>query len=119
MEVVVLYVAVAAAPAAAMVALERVLRWWCRGGGGRATTPSGRSLEQLAADLRRLDAEQRTLTCTGAPVPGMRMRAVSLAYDDTLRACCRAVGIAEPPTPLSSIDRLQTEAELAMHGLSW
>jgi hypothetical protein len=114
-----LYVAVAAAPAVAMVALERALRWWCQGGGGRSTAPAGRSLEQLAADLRRLDAEQRTLTCTGAPVPGVRMRAVSLAYDDTLVACCRAVGVSEPPTPLTTLDRLQTEAELAMHGLSW
>ena len=45
---------------------------------------------------------------------------MSLAYDETLRACCLSLGLDEPaPSPLSAIDRLQTEAELSQHGLVW
>ena len=45
---------------------------------------------------------------------------VGMAYDDTLRACCRAVGLEAPErSPLSSIHRLQTEAALAQAGVTW
>ena len=45
---------------------------------------------------------------------------MSLAYDETLRACCHSLGLDEPaPSPLSAIDRLQTEADLSQHGLVW
>jgi hypothetical protein len=80
---------------------------------------TGPGLERLTADLRRLDAEHRRVALSDLPGQGARLRALSLAYDDTLRDCCRALGLEEPSTPLSALDRLQTEAALAQHGVQW
>ena len=85
-----------------------------------STQPSGRPLERLMADLRRLEDDYRRIEASDLPGRGARMRTVSLAYDDTLRACCRAVGLPEPAsTPLSPLARLETEAALAQRGLTW
>jgi hypothetical protein len=82
--------------------------------------PVGRSLERLMADLRRLEEDYRRIEASDLPGRGARMRTVSLAYDDTLRACCRAVGLPAPATtPLSALARLETEAALAQHGVTW
>ncbi len=54
------------------------------------------------------------------PVRAARLRAVTLAYDDTLRACCAALELPQPDRPpLSPIVRLETEAALAQRGLTW
>lgn len=76
-------------------------------------------LDRLVRDLRRLEAELAALTATRGPVSLTRVRGVSLAYDDTLKACCAALGLPEPQTPLSPVERLATEAALQEVGLSW
>ena len=48
-----------------------------------------------------------------------RMRGVSLAYDRVLVAACRSLELPEPCAPMAAIDRLETEANLALHGLDW
>lgn len=120
MDVLLMYSALVLAPTVVLLGVDRTVLWWAaRTKPCRTPQPSGRPVEQLTADLARLDAEQRSLSRAPVTTRGLRLRAVSLAYDDTLRACCRAVGVAEPPTPLSSVDRLVTEALLAQHGLTW
>ena len=81
--------------------------------------PPKPDLNRLKADLRRLDAEFRCTERSGQPVRATRMRAVSMAYDDTLCLACSALGIPSPGAPMHSITRLQTEAALAERGLSW
>lgn len=102
------------------------LRAWLRRVTGRAARadrraePSGPRLERLVDDLRRLEAEYRRVEASDLPAKAARLHALSLAYDDTLRACCRALGLPEPQRPpLGAIARLQTEAVLAQHGLTW
>lgn len=120
------YLVLAAAPAAAFwlarVGLERFARGpRHRSGAGSAGAPgAGRPLERLVADLRRLEGEYRRIERSDAPGRATRLRAVGLAYDDTLRSCCRVVGLPEPGrAPLSAVSRLQTEAALAQAGVTW
>ena len=119
---VLLYLVLAATPAlafwAAAIAVER-LGWGSR---RRRTTPVavGRPLERLVADLRRLEEDYSRIQHSDEPHRAKRLRATGLAYDDTLRDCCRAVGLPEPSTPpLSAVSRLQTEAALAQCGVHW
>lgn len=122
MHVLVVYSGLAAVPALAMLGATRALERWC---GRYPTRPSrrasavGPSLERLVADLRRLEQDFRRIRASDEPGRVSRMRTVTLAYDDVLRACCRSVGLPEPSDPLSSIDRLHTEAALAQQGLTW
>jgi hypothetical protein len=82
--------------------------------------PTGPSLQRLVLDLQRLEREFRRVQASDEPGKTRRLAAVSLAYDETLRACCHSLGLDEPaPSPLSAIDRLQTEADLCQHGLIW
>ncbi len=119
---VLLYLVLAATPAlafwAAAIAVERSGR---RPRRARATPVAvGRPLERLVADLRRLEEEYSRISRSGEPHRAKRLRAVGLAYDDTLRDCCRVVGLPEPSTPpLSAVSRLQTEAALAQSGVRW
>ena len=98
---------------------QRVRRW------GRPPKPVPpadveRSLERLVADLRRLEQDYRRIESSNELGRASRLRAIGMAYDDTLRACCRAVGLEAPErSPLSSIHRLQTEAALAQAGVTW
>ena len=86
----------------------------------RPQPPAAASLGRLVDDLRRLEAEYIRIERSDLPARGARLRAVALAYDDTLRACCLALGLPEPAErPLSGLMRLQTEAELAQRGLVW
>ena len=99
-------------------------RWWQRRWGrpARPVPPADveRSLERLVADLRRLEREYQRIESSNELGRASRLRAVGMAYDDTLRACCRAVGLEAPErSPLSSIHRLQTEAALAQAGVTW
>lgn len=117
----VLYTVLVATPAVALLAAGRALERWC--GAYRIQhgdrQPSGESLERLAADLRRLEDDYRRIAGSDLPARVTRMRSVTMAYDDTLCACCQALGLPEPGVPLSSLDRLETEAALAQQGLSW
>jgi hypothetical protein len=78
------------------------------------------SLEVLVADLRRLELSYRDVESSNPPAKAARLRAISLAYDDVLCESCLALGLPPPPTrPLSGVDRLEAECELARHGLTW
>lgn len=83
--------------------------------------PTGPSLERLVSDLRRLEEQFRRVEERDDPGRQSRLRAVQMAYDDTLRCCCRALDLPEPgsPSPLPAVDRLVTEASLARCGLTW
>jgi hypothetical protein len=50
-----------------------------------------------------------------------RLRAVALAYDDTLLMACRALEVdtGDATSPLPAIRRLEVESELARRGLHW
>lgn len=78
-----------------------------------------RPLERLVGDLRRLKADLSRLLTADVPGRVSRLRVLSLAYDDTLLACCRAVGLPEPQAPLSPVGRLEAEAALAQAGVTW
>jgi hypothetical protein len=55
-----------------------------------------RSLERLVADLRRLEREYQRIESSNELGRASRLRAIGMAYDDTLRACCRAWGWRRP-----------------------
>lgn len=117
------YAALAVTPALALLAADRALRRWTadpgrrRGGSAAPTTSHG--IERLTADLRRLERDYRRLSASDEPGRVTRLRSVTLAYDDVLRACCRCLDLPEPGDPLSALDRLQTEAALSQQGLTW
>jgi len=78
------------------------------------------SLERLVGDLARLERDFRRIEATNPPHKMQRLQMVSLAYDDVLCECCRTLGLPEPTTrPLAPVDRIQTQCELARHGLTW
>ncbi len=61
-------------------------------------------IERLVADLRRLECDY----CR------------SLAYDDTLCACCSALEIPwSGRPPFDEVHRLDMEASLAKRGVTW
>ncbi|WUI10555.1 hypothetical protein OHQ87_21880 [Micromonospora sp. NBC_00421] len=78
--------------------------------------PDRRPLELLAADLRRLGRHR--LAAGGRSVVH---RSVIEAYDDRLRAACRALGIVEHLAELTGVDReierVRVEGLLASAGL--
>lgn len=78
------------------------------------------SVEQLAADLRRLaDLLERTYL-TDQPSKMERLTAAALAYDYVLLSACRTLEVPELATlPMNSIKRLEIEAALAGRGLDW
>ena len=117
------YAAICVVPAGVLYGLSRGLQWLSQH--QIQLTParpmaSSPSLERLVDDLRRLEHDYRRIERSDLPARAHRLLAVSLAYDDTLRACCRALELPLPEAPpLSSIDRLEVEADLAQHGLTW
>lgn len=118
---VVLAMTLAAAFLAGQLALERFtspLRCSSRRAG--TTGAVDRPLDRLVLDLGRLERDYRDIERSQAPARVRRLKAVELAYDDTLRACCRSVGLPEPQSPgMSALDRLHTEAALAQRGVHW
>ena len=99
---------------------QRCRQWWGRP--VRPVPPADveRSLERLVADLRRLEQDYQRIESSNELGRASRLRAIGMAYDDTLRACCRAVGLEAPErSPLTSFHRLQTEAALAQAGVTW
>ena len=119
---VVAYAALAFVPAAFFYGLAKALDWWVRGGTRERTrpVPAGPPIEQLVADLRRLERDYSRIECSDLPRRAVRLQGVSLAYDDTLCACATALEIpwTQRP-PFDAVQRLQIEATLAQHGLVW
>jgi hypothetical protein len=90
-----------------------------RGSGGISEVISVPKIS-YSADLRRLGNEhQRLLAARDLPGRVGRLHAVERAYDDTLRAACRALDLETPPSKLDAVTRLQVEADLMLHGLDW
>ena len=111
-----------ATPAVVLRAVWAAVQRWSVGGvwARRAAPTAERPLEQLVADLRRLEDEFRRTEQAEVPYRGARLQALSLAYDDTLRACCRLLDVPEPDRPpWTPVTRLQVEAALARAGLDW
>ncbi|MBY8871768.1 hypothetical protein K7640_07925 [Micromonospora sp. PLK6-60] len=77
-----------------------------------------RSLQQVAADLRRLGRHRRAATGRSVVWHG----AVIEAYDERLRAACRALDLTEHLGELTGVDReierLRVEGELHAAGLT-
>jgi hypothetical protein len=76
-------------------------------------------VEQIAADLRRLSAAVRNIP---HGTPYARRRGLFLAYDDTLVAGCRALGLAQRLSELPlgmdrELERLRVENSLESAGL--
>ena len=120
---VVAYAALAFVPAAFFLCLAKVLDWWARGGRvvvRRGPVPAGPPIERLVSDLRRLERDYTRIEHSDLPRRAVRLQGVSLAYDDTLCACCTALEIPwSGRRPLDPVERLQIEATLAQHGLVW
>ncbi len=126
-----IFCVVVAAPTAVVVAAARApdvctfVMEACRRARGPLPQPPvrslDRSLERLAADLRRLADDLDTIAANPNLPGGMqRMEAFGAAYDDTLLAACRALGVtSEARTPMSGAQRLQAEVELTREGLRW
>jgi hypothetical protein len=77
-------------------------------------------IQRIAADLRRLSEHIAAVDSSDQPAKAERLLAAALAYDGVLLDACRTFEVPAPPgLPLQSLDRLQTEAVLAQHGLEW
>ena len=78
------------------------------------------SIEQLAADLRRLAAELERVHVQDQPSKMERLTAAALAYDWVLLSAARTLDVPAPEhAPLRPLERLETEAALAAQGLDW
>lgn len=116
------YLALAFAPAAFFLGLAKALEWWVRDAGRvrAAPAPVGPPIERLVRDLRRLERDYSRIESSNLPRRAVRLQGVSLAYDDTLCACCTALEIPwSGRPPLDPVERLQIEATLAQRGLVW
>jgi hypothetical protein len=117
-----LYAILTFAPAGSFIVLAEALEWWTRRSG---TTRSGAGspgseIERLAADLRRLECDYCRIERSDLPRRAARLQSVSLAYDDTLCACCSALEIPwSGRPPFDGVHRLEMEASLAQRGVTW
>ena len=121
-----LYTALACLPGAIFAVAAKALERWSRGasrprGGSRAyPEPEGPPIEQLVDDLRRLGRDYSRIAESDLPRRQLRLQSVTLAYDDTLCACCTALEIPAPGRPpFDAVQRLEIEATLAQRGLTW
>lgn len=112
----------ARSPANGAAVTDLVARGWrrVRRRGPLPSTPPPVPVEAFEADLRRLVAFIDQLHRSDAPALAARLQAALIAYDDVLLTACRALEIPAPDrAPLGSLCRLQTEADLVLHGLQW
>lgn len=127
MSTVAIFLLLALTPAAAFVGARKAVERFVLGPASPRSdrrsgspVPTGRSLDRLVADLGRLEQEYQRILRSAEPARVRRLRAVGLAYDDTLRACCLRVGLPAPEgSPLRAVHRLETEAALAQRGVTW
>ncbi|MGH3470501.1 MAG: hypothetical protein ACRDPG_00450 [Nocardioidaceae bacterium] len=79
-----------------------------------------RSLSELVQELRRLEAELKRAEGYRKPLRGRRIGSLTLEYDQTLQECCTSLGLTSPQSaPLNQLDRINTEADLCLHGVTW
>jgi hypothetical protein len=119
---VLIYAALAVAPAGSFLAFAKALEWWTgRDGAPRSGAGSpGPEIDRLVGDLRRLECDYCRIERSDLPRRAARLQSVSLAYDDTLCACCKALEIPwSGHPPLAGVDRLEMEASLAQRGVTW
>lgn len=98
---------------------RRLEAWATRRHAARHPTLSGRPLERVAADLRRLG---RAVDLVPAGAPMARRRGLHAAYDDVLLEAAGMLGV---PTSLATcpegrareVERLRLAAELRRAGL--
>ncbi len=117
-----LYAVLTLAPAGSFIVVAKALEWWTRGGGAaRSGAGSPRpEIGRLVGDLRRLERDYRRIGHSDPPRRAARLQCVSLAYDDTLCACCEVLGIPRSGRPpLDGVHRLEVEASLAQRGVTW
>jgi hypothetical protein len=116
------YAVLTLAPAGSFIALAKALEWWTHENGATrsgAASPSP-EIERLVGDLRRLERDYCRIERSDLPRRAARLQSVSLAYDDTLCACLKALEIpwwGRPP--FDGVHRLEMEASLAQHGVTW
>jgi hypothetical protein len=120
------YMALAFVPGVVFAVAARALERWSRGEGWSrrrsrgSVEPAGPPIEQLVADLRRLGRDYSRIAESDLPRRQSRLQSVTLAYDDTLCACCTALEIPAPGRPpFDPVQRLEVEAALAQRGLTW
>ncbi|RZU34377.1 hypothetical protein [Blastococcus saxobsidens] len=116
-------VAILAGFAAVVVLFGPLTRWLerrsARRHAARNPAPSGRPLERVAADLRRL-GRQVDLVPAGAPMA--RRRGLLAAYDDVLLEAAGMLGVPSslagcPEGRAREVERLRLVAELRRAGL--
>jgi hypothetical protein len=112
-----------AVPAAVLEKYGRVFTRWTATSRGREHSAAARreqaERDRYSKDLRRLAADHDRIMTANVPAKAARLRALELAYDDTLVHACRAMELDAPPTPFDAITRVQVEADLVTHGLTW
>ena len=114
------YLGIALVPTAAFYGARRGLERLSTPRRRRAGPPAAPQVDRYVHHLRRLDDEYVRIEASSLPGRASRLRAVSLAYDDTLRDCCAALGLPEPGRPpLPPTSRLLAEAALAQRGVTW
>jgi len=120
------YVALAFVPGVVFAVAAKALERWSRGESRsrrrsrEILEPEGPPIEQLVADLRRLGRDYSRIAESDLPRRQSRLQSVTLAYDDTLCACCTALEIPAPGRPpFDPVQRLEIEATLAQCGLTW
>ncbi|MGY1723009.1 hypothetical protein [Blastococcus sp. SYSU DS0533] len=99
--------------------IRRIEAWSARRRASRHPSPPGRSLEVVAADLRRLG---RQVALVPAGMPMARRRALLAAYDDVLTEAARMLGVTAalgelPEGRPREVERLRLAAELRAAGL--
>ena len=117
-----LYAVLTFAPAGSFIAFAKALEWWTRGNGATRSgaASSGPAIERLVGDLRRLGCDYCRIERSDLPRRAARLQSVSLAYDDTLCACCTALEIPwSGRPPFDGVQRLEMEASLAQRGFTW
>jgi hypothetical protein len=120
--VVLLLVAIALPTVAGLVAIAAVRVGRQLAERERGPVPLGPPIEQIAADLRRLNHQRRQQVGQGpAPGRGVRTRALTAAYVDVLTTACEVLEVVPPQ--LRSDGRVtrgeigRVEAELRGRGL--
>ena len=72
------------------------------------------------ATPHRLGCDYCRIERSDLPHRAARLQSVSLAYDDTLCACCQALEIPwSGRSPFAGVHRLEMEASLAQRGVTW